>query len=64
MPVSRSGLRALCWSCMPYRLKPDFKLVHMFAIVCLSFFLKKKKKRIVLSFSVGGKRWSVIAFKH
>lgn len=28
------------------------------------FFLKKKKKRMVLSFRVGGKRWSVIAFKH
>lgn len=39
--------------------------MHTFVIVCLYFFLGGKEKvEGLLNFSVRGKRWSVIAFKH
>lgn len=44
--------------------KSFFRLVHTFAIVCLPFSLMKGKKKKKLSFSVGGRRWSLVAFKH
>lgn len=39
--------------------------MHTFVIVCLYFFLGKKKKKVegLFNFSVRGRRWSVIAFK-